>query len=108
MSFFFNEHFMSNLEKADTITDILRENYVRVTLRLLSGSVESYSGKSIKVSVRFQVLTAVSTKMAVFWVVKPCSLVEAYRHFKGVSCLHYQGGYSAKQPIRQPSSHSPP
>jgi hypothetical protein len=26
--------------------------------------------------VRFEVLTAASTKMAVFWVVAPCSLVE--------------------------------
>jgi hypothetical protein len=28
--------------------------------------------------VGFEVLTAVSTKMAVFWVVAPCSLVEVY------------------------------
>jgi hypothetical protein len=28
--------------------------------------------------VRFQVLTAASMKMAAFWVVAPCSLVEAY------------------------------
>jgi hypothetical protein len=27
---------------------------------------------------RFQVLTAVSLKMAVFWVVAPCSLVEKF------------------------------
>jgi hypothetical protein len=32
--------------------------------------------------VGFEVLTAVSTKMAVFWVVAPCSLVEVYRRFK--------------------------
>jgi hypothetical protein len=30
-------------------------------------------------SVRFQVLKAASMKMAVFWVVSPCSLVEVYR-----------------------------
>jgi hypothetical protein len=29
--------------------------------------------------VGFEVLTAVSTKMAVFWVVAPCSLVEVYQ-----------------------------
>jgi hypothetical protein len=29
--------------------------------------------------VRFQVLTAASMKMAVFWVVVPCSLVQVYR-----------------------------
>jgi hypothetical protein len=30
-------------------------------------------------------------KMAVFWVVAPCSLVEVYRRFRGPCCLHYQG-----------------
>jgi hypothetical protein len=39
----------------------------------------------------FEVLTAVSTKMAVFWVVAPCSLVEVYQRFRGPCCLHYQG-----------------
>jgi hypothetical protein len=29
--------------------------------------------------VGFELLTAVSTKMAVFWVVAPCSLVEVYQ-----------------------------
>jgi hypothetical protein len=33
--------------------------------------------------VGFQVLTAVITKMAVFWVVAPCSLVEVYQRFRG-------------------------
>jgi hypothetical protein len=33
--------------------------------------------------VRFEVLTAVSTRMAVFWVVAPCSLVEVYQRFRG-------------------------
>jgi hypothetical protein len=32
--------------------------------------------------VRFQVLTAASIKMALFWVVAPCSLV-VYRRFRG-------------------------
>jgi hypothetical protein len=27
-------------------------------------------------------------KMAVFWVVAPCSLVEVYRRFRGADCLH--------------------
>jgi hypothetical protein len=40
--------------------------------------------------VRFQVLTAASTKMAVFWDVAPCSLVEVYRLFRGACCLHHQ------------------
>jgi hypothetical protein len=41
--------------------------------------------------VGFEVLTAVSTKMAVFWVVAPCSLVEVYKRFRGPCCLHHQG-----------------
>jgi hypothetical protein len=30
-------------------------------------------------------------KMAVFWDVAPCSLVEIYRRFRGSCCLHHQG-----------------
>jgi hypothetical protein len=30
-------------------------------------------------------------KMAVFWVVAPCSLVELYQRFRGPCCLHHQG-----------------
>jgi hypothetical protein len=37
--------------------------------------------------VGFEVLTAASMKMAVFWVVVPCSLVELYRRFRGTFCL---------------------
>jgi hypothetical protein len=33
--------------------------------------------------VGFEVLTAASTKKAVFWVVAPCSLVEVYQRFRG-------------------------
>jgi hypothetical protein len=33
--------------------------------------------------VGFEVLTAVSTKMTVFWVVAPCSLVDVYQRFRG-------------------------
>jgi hypothetical protein len=38
----------------------------------------------------FDVLTAASMKMAVFWVVALCSLVEIYRRFGGTCCLHHQ------------------
>jgi hypothetical protein len=34
-------------------------------------------------SVRFQVITATSMKMVVFWDVTPCSLLEGYRRFSG-------------------------
>jgi hypothetical protein len=30
-------------------------------------------------------------KMAVFWIVAPCSLVEVYQRFRGPCCLHHQG-----------------
>jgi hypothetical protein len=39
----------------------------------------------------FEVLTAASMKMAVFWVVASCSLVEVFRRFRGARCLHHQG-----------------
>jgi hypothetical protein len=42
-------------------------------------------------TVRFQVLTTASIKLAVFWVVAPCSLIEVYRRFRGACCLHHQG-----------------
>jgi hypothetical protein len=32
-----------------------------------------------------------SMKMAVFWVVAPCSLVELYQRFRGPCCLRHQG-----------------
>jgi hypothetical protein len=40
----------------------------------------------------FEVLTAVSMETAVFWVVAPCRLVQVYRRFRGLYCLHLQGG----------------
>jgi hypothetical protein len=47
------------------------------------------------------VLTEQIKKIAVFWVVALCSLVEVYQRFRGPCCLHHQGDeYS--------SSYSPP
>jgi hypothetical protein len=34
--------------------------------------------------VGFEVFTAASMKMAVFWVVAPCNLVDVYRRFRGI------------------------
>jgi hypothetical protein len=42
-------------------------------------------------------------KIAVFWVVAPCSLVEVYQRFRGPCCLHHQG-VALLQPRRQQSS----
>jgi hypothetical protein len=36
---------------------------------------------------------AVSMKIAVVWVIAPCSLVEVYQRFRGPCCLHHQGVY---------------
>jgi hypothetical protein len=36
---------------------------------------------------RFQVLTAASMKMAAFWDLALCSLVEVHRRFRGACCL---------------------
>jgi hypothetical protein len=46
-------------------------------------------GRIMKTRVRFQVLTAASMNMAVFWVVVSRSLVEVYRRFRdgGSKCL---------------------
>jgi hypothetical protein len=45
---------------------------------------------------RFQILTAASMKMTVFWGVLQCSLADVYRRFKGACCLHYQGDLMMK------------
>jgi hypothetical protein len=67
--------------------------------------------------VRFEVLTAASMKVAVFWVVAPYSLVEVYRRLRGASDdLPDDGGSkhlwhvgellpTAQQPRRQTSSY---
>jgi hypothetical protein len=75
---------------------------------------------NINYSLGFEVLTVVNTKMAVFWVVAPSSLVEGYQCIGGPCCLYHQGAddggnkdlsnigelpdYTAPQPRRQPSS----
>jgi hypothetical protein len=33
----------------------------------------------------------IDMKIAVFWVVAPCSLVKVYQRFRGPCCLHHQG-----------------
>jgi hypothetical protein len=45
-------------------------------------------------SVKFQVVTAVSMMMTVFWDVAPCCFAEVYRRFRGPCCLHHQGDES--------------
>jgi hypothetical protein len=40
-------------------------------------------------------ITTDTNKMAVFWVVAPCSLAEVYRRFRGACCLHHKGDETA-------------
>jgi hypothetical protein len=42
------------------------------------------------------------TKMAVFWVVAPFSVVEVYRRFRGACCLHHQGDDEAESTSEMP------
>jgi hypothetical protein len=65
-----------------------------------SSSLQLFSGSSFyfffllqKVSCLcgFEVLTAAVMKMAVSWVVTPCSLVEVYQRFRGPCCLYHRG-----------------
>jgi hypothetical protein len=70
--------------------------------------------------VRFEVLTATSMEMAVFWDVAPCSLVDTGRRLREAYCLQHQGeddkgskllrnvdqyppDYTVQHLIRQPS-----
>jgi hypothetical protein len=70
--------------------------------------------------VRFQVLSAPSMKVTVFWDVVPCCLIQTDRRFGGVYCLHHQGdarkeriniyervgqGRSFASPIHSPLTH---
>jgi hypothetical protein len=50
--------------------------------------------EKLQSDVRFQVLSAASMKMAVFYDVAPCSLVDVYRRFRGACFLHYQSDES--------------
>jgi hypothetical protein len=45
----------------------------------------------IKEMVRFLILNAAIMKVTIFWDFAPCSLVEAYRRFRGACFLHRQG-----------------
>jgi hypothetical protein len=66
--------------------------HYRAQKSLLLDSITSHMDSiNILLHVGFEVLTAVSTKMAVFWIVAPCSLVEVYQRFRGPCCLHHQG-----------------
>jgi hypothetical protein len=41
-------------------------------------------------NLRYKVLTAVTTKITIFWNVTTCNLTEVHHHFRGMYCLHHQ------------------
>jgi hypothetical protein len=54
------------------------------------------SGRNCKYVVRFQVLTATSMKMIVFWGITSCRFLEVYRRFRGAYCLHHKQSTSTR------------
>jgi hypothetical protein len=48
---------------------------------------------------RFNLYRLSNIKMAVFWVVAPCCLVEVYQLFRGLCCLHYHRAITQKTAI---------
>jgi hypothetical protein len=104
---------VSTLPYANTST--LNDSLGSTRGRILAQKLQEMAG-SQKVSqylhrVRFQVLTAASTK-TVFWVVAPCSLIRRLLTFQRCLLPPSSGrslpDYTALQPGRQPSSYSPP
>jgi hypothetical protein len=77
-------------------------NFKRKCIQIIFNSVHN-SKKTPRVSITkisylmtsnevgFEVLTAASMKMAIFWVVAPCNLVEVYRRLRGICCRHHHG-----------------
>lgn len=50
--------------------------------------------RHVHVIPRFEVFTAVNTKMVVLWVVVTCSLVNVYQNLRVHCFLHHQSDYS--------------
>jgi hypothetical protein len=53
----------------------------------------------------FGYLIKCGMKMAVFWVVEPCSLIEVYQRLRGPCCLHHQGFYQTTRRYNPEDSH---
>lgn len=62
-------------------------------------SVTSCGGLNHVFFSRIKVITAVRLKIAVSWVVAPCSLAGAYRHFRDTFFLPTSGGASTLQTL---------
>jgi hypothetical protein len=88
--FFVKPHQILFRSLHDLVMGILPDVSVEWSIRNLSGQPVGnwLQTATLLVIVRFQVLTAASMKMTVFWDVAPCSLVEIYRRFRGAYCLY--------------------
>jgi hypothetical protein len=78
-------HYFRNVQEVNSSWEGRADHQSVLSPKLLIGRTKCNA------FVRFQVLTAASMKMAVFWVVAPCSLVDVYQRFRGPCCLHHQG-----------------
>jgi hypothetical protein len=74
--------------------------WLLITLISVSNVLQAHTRKNVTFKapllfmsyvVRFKVLTAVSMKVTVFWVVAASSLVEIHWHFRGAYCHHRPG-----------------
>jgi hypothetical protein len=72
-----------------------RVNYVLVSTNRYS---TSYKSRIHSPSIFDQSRTHVNIKMAAFWVVAPCSLVEIYWRFRAALCLHHKDDVGAMSP----------
>jgi hypothetical protein len=85
----------------------------KLKIRTKDRSKYEQKGKNRKEFVWLEVLTAVTMKVVVFWVVAPCRLVSVYRRFRVRTAVTHRPNdgcsklipvYTAVQPRRQPSS----
>jgi hypothetical protein len=79
---------------ANRFTYLLLNNFLQQNQSLMGYLIHCFSLGNLSTWEGFEVLMKVSTKMAVFWVVAPCSLGEVYQRFRGPCCLHNQGDES--------------
>jgi hypothetical protein len=71
--------------------DKYMQNYVAVLGFCMCVNHVSYPKEGhIFGCLRFPVLTAASVKMATFWDIAPCNLVEVDGRFRGTYCLHHR------------------
>jgi hypothetical protein len=71
--------------------DYRNAHFIKVIEAECRSAINSYCSQVKSSRVGYEVPTEARINLAVFWVVAPCSLIEAYRCFKGTCCPHHQG-----------------